>query len=268
MSIAIDIEGQQALERLNTALADYIRVSGKSLQEVLVRKGDFLSSRLYQEFKKFAPSDTEAFATAQALDFRLKRRGSGREIGSVSKSAWKRAQKLMGGLPSILVASVSQDEKGRIILRGVRQTKRGKRTAGGKRGTGGSAVSGLSTTLRQPGDKVLNWRAVAVAMESNVRDSGRFFMAASWLHKRFRSIAGKKVLVNANPKSETGVLGVASLTLQQNGGTLQLTSRAPGMAQVANRTGALQRAVDTETAETLKYLLSKETKALSKSLRK
>lgn len=290
MSALVDPLATLALADLSRGLVEYQRVSGKLSAAILVQKGAQLVygnqdpkfgavfPGLFQLFAQQQPARGVILATAKARHFRT---------GRISAEAYARARFWMGGFKSILARPTDDGE--RITLGAVRAgARRGKnnfRILGGRKGRGGSAVSGSGVfaagagLARQPGEKILNLRAVATAMELNLRTSGRGFMGASWLHRRWRRLAASdprrdastfRVLVNANPRSKISPLGTAGLEGDEAHGdlTLRITSYVPGVQGLGTTRGLFLRAIAGVRADLDTYLARKHAEALASALRR
>jgi len=180
--ISVDIDTRE-LDRYRERLGLYMQLNRRDVKELVRRKGNDLRIALYREYRRFAPDPGESILEAKARSWRVRRRGVG-----ISPAARKRAAAKLGGHQSILVSdvreSVSKAGTRTIRLTGVRQTKRGQRTTGGRSNRGGRAVSGLDALIREPGDIVLNRRAVEVVEEVNLREKARVAAATGWLAGR------------------------------------------------------------------------------------
>lgn len=263
------------LSRLSDALAEYKQVSGKTNQQILVKQGGKLSYELYKSFRAVTPASGSILARAKAGGWRLGRTGGDADAG-ISNTAYARARNRMGGFKSIL--AMVMEENGRILFRGVRVGKRGKRVLGGRRSLGGSAVAGTNQTIqRNPGDVVLNFRAVQTIEEINMRETGRRFLAIAWNYRRwFTAGQGAQkttTLVNLQPRSKLGygMLGSAQLAGDPATGapvSLTLSSNVPGTREVGNARGLFSRAIDALTADIRTYLVAEQRKALLAAIKK
>jgi hypothetical protein len=268
---SITIIPPQGLERLNSGLQAYRRVSGKSAVQILVQKGAQLIygnvnpqfgatfPGLVQLFQQQSPKPGAITAAAVSRGFR---------VGRISDEAIKRANFWMGGYKSILAAPGSFD--GRLFLGALRVGKRGRRVTGGRRGRGGFAVSGDFIGPVPSGAKRMNFRAVVTMMEINVREAGRRFLSASWLFRQWRKLAQTdpqriepgtfRTLQNVNPRSRISPLGDAALSGDIEGGNaeLRISSLVPGVAEVGTSRGLFTLAIDAVTADIESYLARKE----------
>lgn len=281
-TVIVTTNPPQALERLQRALVGYRDArAGRTSEDVLVKKGEDLAQRqpggnsLHALFRAQAGRFGRITAAARLRGFRLGRRkfgGTGLTRG-ISETAKERAEKLMGPYLKTLsiLATVHTDEYGRITLRGVRQGARGKRILGGRRGLKGWAVGGDSA-LRMAGDVRLNFRAVATAMEINLREAGRGFLAAGFLFRRFVRLKKQRVLREVQPRSRIAPdLAAAALEGSTDGShtlTLRLTSYVPGTAAVGTARGVFQRALDFMTTDLEAYLARKQRETLVGEVRK
>lgn len=268
----------EALGRLQAALEYYALVRRQNATKVLARAGQNLSIQLYKGFA--AETEREGEITFSAWLRRWRVGGRRGEAGStapgISATAAKRASARMGGYSSIL-AMVSVDSN-RIRLRGVRVGKRGRRITGGRRGLGGVATAGTDTELRRAGDVRLNFRAVATIEELNLRESGRRFLAVSFLHRRWRKLSQgaqaeqgvHRVLEATNPRSRLGVLGRVKLETggPRGDGSLALSSHVPGVAAVGRRLGLFTRAIEAVTDDMAGFAMKQESDQLVGALRK
>lgn len=257
--------------RLGDALAQYQVVSGRTNAEVLTRQGRFFAIYLYSAFKRDVPAPGAILARAKADGWELGRRDPKGQIAGISDTAYYRAQRRMGGFKSILANVL--EEKGRIVLQGVRVGKRGKRIIGGRRGLGGSAVAGTDKLLRRDGDVVLNRRAVQTIEEINLRQSGRRFLAASFLYRRWltqgRGEEKRKNLVNVNPRSSAlPRLGQVNLVNDEKIQSITLTSYVPGVEQIGQQRGRFGQAMLRLVYSVEEYLARKQREALEAEVRR
>lgn len=284
MSDAVTITPPDGLADLGTALRQYESVSGKTASAVLLQKGAQLLfgnqdarygatfEGLVQLFQDQKPAPGAILAAAKARGFRLGRKEFG---GALSPTAIDRALAWMGGFKSIL-ANVTEDKE-RISFRGVRLGRRGKRILGGRKGTGGFAIAGVvDADQRQPGEKVLNLRAVATAMEINLRESGRRFLGSAWLFRRWQKLAASdprldygrgtewRTLVNQNPRSRLGTLGEVALDGGGADGNAQIriTSFVPGTLAIGTSRNLFNRAIAGVRADIGAYLARKQRESL------
>ncbi|HYC65865.1 MAG TPA: hypothetical protein VEC14_14140, partial [Reyranellaceae bacterium] len=273
MDAQVIVSHPGALERLTRTLQSYRAVSGRTSEEVLVKKGEDLAQRgpngtsLHSLFQQQAKRHGAITAAAKARGFRLGRRrwgGSGPTAG-ISEEAARRAERVMGPYLKAhsILANVSYDG-GRLTLRGVRQGRSGKRILGGRRGLGGFAVGGDNEALRRPWDKRLNFRAVATVMEINLREAGRKFLATGFLFRRFARIQRQRQLVAMNPRSQLEVHASAQLEGSADSGNivLRLSSHVPGTAEIGNSRGIFARALGYMTEDMEIYLARKQRETL------
>lgn len=286
------IRPPEALHRLGRALQAYRATSGRTSEEVLVKKGEDLAMRqpggnsLHALFKTQARRAGEITAAAKLRGFRLGRRnygGSGLTRG-ISETAAARARKLMGDYlhKHTILATVS-DFGGRISVTGVRVGIRGRRLRGrhvmafgkrarlsnrGRSGLAGFALGGDSE-LRQAGDVRLNFRAVATIMEINLRESGRKFLATGFLFRRFARIQKERVIREINPRSTLSLQASAELEGQAATGdlTLRLTSHIPGTYEIGAVRGLFAQALHFMTADLEDYLARKQRETLARTVR-
>jgi hypothetical protein len=289
----ISIYPPGALERLGRALHAYGPVSGRTSEEVLAKKGEDLAMRqpggnsLHALFKAQAQK-AGTITTATALrGFRLGRRrfgGRGAAHG-ISETAADRARNVMGEyLVKHSILAAPRFEAGRISLNPIRVGIRGRRlrgrhiTAYGKRarmsnrgrtGLAGFAIGGDSE-LRQPGEKRMNFRAVATVMEINLREAGRKYLAMGFLFRRFQRIKKERKIVSTNPRAQLAIQAEASLEGRPETGdmTLRLTSRIPGTFEIGAGRALFSRALHFMTADLEDYLARKQRESLVREVRK
>jgi hypothetical protein len=257
-------------ERLGATLAEYQIVSRRTNEEVLVNQGKFLASFLYQSFKRDTPVRGSILKKIKSLGWALGRRDPAGQIAGISDTAYYRAQRRMGGFKSILAGVIEEDDK--IVLRGVRIGKRGRRILGGRRGLGGLAVSGSDWINRKEGDVVLNQRAVQTIEEINLREAGRRFLAISFLYRRWltqgRGEEKRTNLVNVQPRSSAPLLGEVNLNNGDRDQSLTLSSYVPGVAAIGESRGRFGQAMQTLVYSMREYLDRKQREALEAEIRK
>lgn len=259
-------------QRLGQTLAAYQLVSRRTNEEVLVNQGKFLAIFLYKAFIRDVPPKAGILATAKVRGWSLGRSDPKSQIAGISDTAYYRAQRRMGGFKSILATVV--EETDRIILRGVRVGKRGKRILGGRRGLGGSAVSGTDTSGVARGDAVvLNRRAVQTIEEINLRTAGRRFLAASFLYRRWlvqgEGDEKRKTLINVQPRSSLlPRLGEVNLVNGDTDQSLTLTSYVPGVNEIGTRRGRFGQAMLALVYSMEEYIARKQTAALEAEIQK
>lgn len=290
-----------ALEKLDATLALYGNVAGKTAQNVLALKGGQLLMGnqdprfgatfpgLHQLFVDETPREGAITAAAKARRFRVGRREFG---GGLSPTALSRAAAMMDGNKSILISPSADGERFSFVRRGVRLTKRKRpRRVHYRPGRLSYAVA-PDNVLRRSTDKVVNFRALAVWFELRLRESGRRFMGASWLYRRWRAYAkvgyipegtaglaagvGKSRqfggtdwrLINNNPRSTLQTLGSAEMQADPAGNaTLRITSNVPGVQSIGNARGIFSRAIYRLTLDTEVYLARKQQEAADALLR-
>lgn len=258
-------------ERLSAALGAYVQLSRRSIEETLIRQGRFAAIYLYKAFRRDTPARGSILARARASGWALGRNDPKGQIAGISDTAYYRAQRRMGGFKSILANVI--EESDRIILRGVRVGKRGKRIIGGRKGTRGFAVAGTNEALRRAGDVVLNRRAVQTIEEINLREAGRRFLAASFLYRRWL-VQGKGEqkrtnLVNVQPRSSAlPLLGEVNLVNAEKSQSLTLTSYVPGVSAIGEQRGRFGQAMLALTYSVEEYLAEKQKKLFEAEIRK
>lgn len=288
MNVVSDIrtDPPDAFARLDATLALYGTVAGKTAQAVLAQKGGQLmmgnsDSRygatfpgLVQLFQAESPRDGAIEAAAKARRFRVGRREFG---GGLSPTALSRAAEMMQGNKSILISPSRDGERFSFVRRGVRLTKRGgPRRVHFRFGRTSYAV-GADNVLRRSTDKVANFRAIAVYFELRLREQGRRFLGASWLYRRWRTLAQSdprrtketfRLLQNVNPRSRVQELGSAEMQADAAGNaTLRLTSNVPGVQPIGNTRGIFSRAIYRLTLDTEVYLARKQQEAAEELLK-
>lgn len=285
-AVTVTLAAPDALAKLSEGLVAYQRLSGKLSAAILVQKGGQLvygnSDSAYgptfpglsQLFLAQAPKNGAITAAAKARGFKL---------GAISLEARKRAAFWMGGYRTILARPGTRDEGRRLTLgavrAGPRRGRNGFRVLGGRKGRGGTAVSGSGLFAygagiqRQPGEKILNRRAVETLMEINLRESGRRFLGSSFLFRRWRRLAASsplrtdttwRILENRNPRSALALLGTAALEGREETGdlALRITSYVPGVQEIGESRGLFARAIGAVRADLDTYLARKHDELL------
>lgn len=290
-------ESSRALARLAEGLQAYQQVSGRLSAAILVQKGGQLIygnqnprfgptfPGLAQLFFQTVPESGGIWQEARDRGFRLGRKSLGR--GQLSPRAVSRARELMGSSQTI-IASTDQDGGSlKFIRRGVRKARVHYRW-----GRKSYLISGDFSGPLPQGEKRLNFRAVATYFELMKRESGRRFLGASWLHKRWRKRAKEgfvlegtpglapgwgrsrqfggveRLLVNNNPRSQVNPLGTAALEGSEASGNLavRLTSFVPGVRQVGEGRGIFVRAINGVRADLDRYLERKHAEYLERAV--
>lgn len=281
----IDLASKKELESLTTTLVHYKEVSGLTNRQVLIKQGRKLAIEHYKAFARDTPKQSSILENLRRREFRFGGRKGTTSTG-ISERARDRASERMSGFKSIL-ARVTYADGGQIILRGVRIGKRGRRLLSKKRNAGQGAVAGDSSARfvqslraagpldKRPGDVVLNRRAVETIEESNLRRSGRGFLAASWLYRRWlaanQSTRKNDILLNQNTRSgiRFGLLGSVKLRDGVNADeqTLTLSSFVPGIEAVGHSRNRFAQAIRGLRQDIRQYLVQKQVKALRSTRR-
>lgn len=278
-----------ALGRLSRVLGDYQRIRGQSSVRVLHRAGLNLSLQLHRLFRGRVPREGTITRAAASRGFRMGRDDApaGGAATGISPTAAKRASAKLQGYSSVL-ALITGGDHGRVRARVLGIGKRGRLSRGRTgRGRYHYALSGASredqakvaAQARALGAKRLNFRALATIEEINLRETGRRFMAVSWLYKRWRKLSSGdarradgsfRVLQNLNPRSRLNVLGEARLDSSpaNNEATLALSSRVPGVETVGRRYGLFTRALHAVADDMASYAAEQESKLLASELRR
>lgn len=289
MPDALHVMPVDALERLSGVLATYAARRRITADRALYRQGLNLSIKLAQEFMHATPPPANISLSARARGWALGREapgdGSPGNTG-LSAQAIKRARAVMGSYPSILARIYHND--GRVKVTPVALGKMNRRTGLRKRVNyrpGKTAVvSGRQDqafTRKGPDDRTLNFRALATIYEMNVRESGRRFLAVSWMHRRWRTLASKdrvgapgqretRKLENINPRSALGVFGEVVLETgspsERARDSLRLTSFVPGVAEIGKSRGIFARAMDAVSEDMTDYLRREESARLAREI--
>lgn len=180
MSAEVSIEHQ--LPRLNTALQLYVRATGKTVEDVLRKKGAQLGYALRQEFRGLMPVK----GTVRSERLAALKAGEGVYIRpSVRKEMAEKYQIAPAGGPALF-----------------------RKRAGRKAYAGFTLIKG----------KRMNLQALAVQRELNVRESGRGFLAQSSRFSFARQMSDlDKAVSRYGP-----VLAQAGFTTTTEGGMAQL----------------------------------------------
>lgn len=280
----IDVKIQSQLARLNVTLAEYAKARRMDPVVALDKKANFIWPRLYEGYAKLKPKDGEIVAEAKARGWRMGRRKDA--IRGISKTAWKRAESILGGASSLMLTP-----GGQVILVGKRKGRvRNKRGAArtarledvyrmfGRARRERALPDLYSPTYyaKQLGYKVVGRYAFAVRMEAGLREHGKGFLAASWLHKRWKRLAAadprraegvSKVLVANNPKSRQKDLGrmeLVGIGGADGGAALSIVSYVDGADQPRGLE-VIARAIKEEADSTQEYLLSRAIDQFSRS---
>lgn len=286
-----------ALAALSQGLEDYRRVSGKASAAILVQKGAQLVygntnpkfgatfSGLAQLYFGQAPAQGAIFAAAKARGFRLGRKVYG---GALSPRALARAREMMGGFKSIVASVNPYNGALNFVRRGVRKARVHYRWGRKSFVIGGDFVGPLPQD-----EKRLNLRAVATVFELRGRESGRRFLGAGWLHKRWRRLAQEgyvpvgtpglapgygpsrqfggsvRSLVNVNPRSQIKILGRAQFEGSEDSGNLglRITSFIPGVNTIGETRGLFVQAIAGVRADLDAYMARKHAELLEATLR-
>lgn len=273
-----------SLQRLNATIAEYLAQTGKEPSKVLADKGQWVSINLYRAFSSRVPRHGAIRAAAEARGWRMGRKDG--SPGGISKTAWKRADKLLGGYKSLLFP------KGGDPLMPIRASKRSGKRISDRSGKRSFAVSGKGSRTGQnqyfhSGLSVIGRYALAVAQEVKLREQGRRFLGVSWLHRRWRSFAREgfvprgtpglkpgfgpskqfggvvRKLVNNNPRSTFNPLGTAEFMQGEGFSAIRLVSNVPGVDSAMGQ-GIIARVLNEEMLGMQTYLLSRAIKQVNR----
>jgi hypothetical protein len=180
---------QHELEHFDRTMGQYIALSRRTPAEVVAQKGAQIIMGnqsppfpgLYQGLRRLAPKGGEI--TAERLGILAGTPRDARRPVKVRRRAEARARQLLGGRPSGLFAI---GPKGRV--KQVRFRKRGDGRIKGARG-GVIRTSRRSDALGS--EKLLNRISMAIALELQMRESGRGYTAVSFLPKKYRRMLGQ-----------------------------------------------------------------------------
>lgn len=288
MAELIHVEVQDATRRLNAALADYIEQTGKNPAQVLAEKGQWISANLYQAFSAMAPRRGSILAAAKSRGWRMGRKDG--SPGGISATAWKRANKLLGGNKSLLFAK-GGDPLTPIrasLTTGNRVTDRSRKRSFA---VGGKGARTGANPYAHAGLAVIGRYALAVAEEARLREQGRGFLGVSWLYRRWRNFAREglvpkgtpglkpglgpsrqfggtvRTMVNNNPRSRFNPLGRAELMSGDDFAGMRLVSNVPGV-ETARSQGIIARVLNEEMLGMQVYLLQRALKQANKLSRK
>lgn len=281
-----------ALTRLADVLGLYASYRRMTTAAALDRQGRNLAIKLYTEFRAIAPKDGQIAIPARGRDWRVGRDDpaqSGPENTGLSPTAIRLAKDIMRGHPSILARVTHHDGRdrvtpvtlGRLNLR-TGFMKRIHYKAG--RGTVAAGRADRRFVQKGPNDRVLNFRALATALELNVREHGRRFLAVGYLYRRWRIIsqanrdrsvppserAFRRLEAMKSPRTRLPLTGEAVMELGSQGerGTdkLRLTNFVPGVEQVGRSRGLFDRALKNTADDMAGWIAGQESARLSKIL--
>lgn len=290
MSATVQVLPAGSLDRLSRVIGEYASYRRMPAAQALERQGRNVAIRLTRGFMKTAPADGVPSITARGRGFAMGRAvdaESGDGMEGFSAHTLKRARAMMQGFKSILVRIYNVD--GRVKMTPVALGAMNRRTGLRKRvryKPGRTvSVSGRADqrfTLKGPDDKVLNFRALATVLEMNLRETGRRFLAVSFLYRRWRKIApsnrvgvpGKrewrKLQEIKNPRSQLGTLGEAVLTEGAPGevasDSLRLSSFVPGVEKIGRSRGVFAEALEGAADDMVKWMHEQETKRLARTI--
>lgn len=279
-----------ALTRLADVLAVYASYRRMTPARALDRQGKNLQVKLYEEFKAITPRSYEINQRARESDWRVGRDDpaqGGPENTGLSPTTIRLAKDMMRGHPSILARVTNTKGRDRVtpITLGQLNSRTGfmrriRYKAG--RGTVAAGRADRRFVEKGPDDRILNFRALATALEVNVREHGRRFLAVGFLYRRWRlisqanreGVAGqrefRRLEAIKSPRSRFAKLGEAVLTLGGPGekavDTFRLTSFVPGTENVGRTRGIFTRALDRTAEDMAGFMAQEESKRLAKIL--
>jgi hypothetical protein len=294
MADPVQVLPADALANLSKVLGVYASYRRIPAVRALDRQGRNLSIKLTQEFMRVTPADARITNTARARGWRVGRdypAESGPENTGLSEHTLRRTRALMGSFRSILARVTLVDGRVKVtpVALGRSMNKRtGLRRRVQYRPGRNFTVSGRADqrfTLKGPDDKVLNFRALATVTEMNLRESGRRFLAISWMYRRWRILAPKdrdrtvepakrafRRLETRNPRSKISLQGEVVLTEGAPGpqaqDSLRLTSFVPGVETVGKSRGLFRRALDGVAEDMASWMATKEAERLAANIAK
>ena len=251
--------------QLARTLRHYAELSGKTMNEVLAKKGRDLAYELYRSFGRYKADPRKILAAAEARHYAMGRRGNRMTPAraGISLAAWRAADKMLQGR-SADAFRVTVSPTGIPIIRRARWSGRrsGRLLRGGRKGDrfARSARRWHQLTpeqrraARAQGIKILNRRALATAIELRLRMQAAYggLMRIQWLPKELRRRRstlqpGRRYEVK-NRRGRT--LGTVRLTEH----AVILESHVPGTDRVARRTGAVEQAIAAVERDTRRYI--------------
>jgi hypothetical protein len=280
---------QHELEHFDRTMGQYIALSRRTPAEVVAQKGAQIIMGnqsppfpgLYQGLRRLAPEAGEISAERGSVLDATPR--DVRRPVKVRRRARQRADALLAGRSSGLF-SISP----RGLVKQVRFRKRGDGRIKGNRG-GVVRISRRSEGLA--GEKVLNRISLAIALELQMRESGRGYAAVSFLPKKYRRMLGRirgntrrasqafrnrkipmdkalaeglgsthEDIVMRNASGEA--LGRVAFTSRGEGAALRITGFTPPQktAEAQSIVGTVLRSVSADTATYIDRKLSKTRK--------
>jgi hypothetical protein len=269
MNVAVTVD-PASVATLSHTLNRYVEVSRKTPEEAMDRQGRELSIYLYQQFLPLVPPQGKIESTAFARGFRLGRRKFG---GKLSPESYRLADVALGGNKSVY-GRVAHAEGGTGMLRTIRVGTRGKRITGGRFGRGGEAATQEQARLmKTKGEHALNRQALATFYEISKRESGRRYLASSFLLFRKKRnpaalrMAGESYKIVRQSKSHTSFPWMKSAELSSNpdGSKFVLTASADGVEKYPGRIAA---GIEATRANMQVYIDRQIAKALAKEAAK
>lgn len=180
---------QHELEHFDRTMGQYIALSRRTPAEVVAQKGAQIIMGnqsppfpgLFQALRRLAPEGGEI--TAERLGILASTPRDARRPVKVRRRARQKADALLGGRPSGLFAI---GPRGRV-----KQVRFRKRGSGRIKGNRGGVIRMVPRADRLSGEKVLNRISLAIALELQMRESGRGYAAVSFLPKKYRRMLGR-----------------------------------------------------------------------------
>lgn len=279
-----------ALTRLTDVLGLYASYRRMTTAAALDRQGKNLAIKLYNEFRAIAPKDGQIAIPARGRDWRVGRDDpaqSGPENTGFGPTAIRLAKDMLRGHPSILARVTHHDGRDRVtpVTLGKLNTRTGfmKRIRyKADRGTVAAGRADRRFVQKGPDDRVLNFRALATALELNVREHGRRFLAVGFLYRRWRTISqanrdgvpgqreSRRLESVKGTRSRLKTFGEAVLSIASPGenvvDSLRLTSFVPGVEQVGRARGAFDRAFKNTAEDMAGWIAAQESERLAKIL--
>jgi hypothetical protein len=265
------------LPQFAKAMDDYLAITSKSSEEAFAHQARQFAFDLYSEFSKLKPQRGEIEDSAAARGWAVRRKGDALTPAGrygVSKKAVALAESMMDGKPSELfkvspfgIYPARFSNKGRLLKAG--------RLGGNKWRSRGKSLTGLDDsaveTLAQTGlpDNVKRLNVVAVARGLEVKFRKRAgeggFMAHQWLPKVWRKRKGQwELTAGTTVATDRRSRPIGSVTVQRGNGqaNVAIAGAIPGTAELSERTGAGDRAINARVADIYSYINRKLSEVL------
>jgi len=190
----ITADVQHELDHFDRTMGQYVALTRRSAADVVAQKGGQIIMGnmsppfpgLFQALRRLSPAEGTITRDRESV-LRGTRRGLKRPV-KVRHRARRRAKQLLEGRPSGLF-KLSRS-RGGVKVRQVRFRKRGNKRISSRSNRGGMVRISRRGDAGQ-GESLLNRVSLGIALELQMREAGRGYVAVSFLPKAYRRMIGR-----------------------------------------------------------------------------